>query len=53
MFYIYKKQNKSTMSSSGVCMLPLEVGDDEVDDVPHAFSSRGLRLRHRTVNHRG
>ena len=41
------------MSSSGVCRLPLEVGGDEVDDVPHAFPGGGLCLRHWTIDHGG
>ena len=53
MFYIYKKQNKSTMSSSGVYRLPLEVDGDEVDDVPHAYPGGGLRLCHWTIDHGG
>ena len=39
------------MPSSGVCRLPLKVGGDEVDDLPHAVPSGGLRLRHGTIDH--
>ena len=39
------------MSSSGICKLPLEVGGYEVDDLPHAVPSGGLRLRYRAIDH--
>ena len=39
------------MPSSRVCRFPLEVGGNEVDDLPHAVLSGGLRLRYRTVDH--
>ena len=41
------------MCSSGVCRFPLEVGGDEVNDLPHAVPSIGLCLRHRTIEHGG
>ena len=39
------------MPNSRVCRLPLELGGDEIDDVPHAFLGGGLCLRHRTIDH--
>ena len=39
------------MPGSRVCRLPLEVGSDEVDDLPHAVPSGGLRLRYRAIDH--
>ena len=39
------------MPSSRVCRLPLEVGGNEVDDLPHAVPSGGLRLRYRAIDH--
>src|SRR6185436_8083594 len=39
------------MPSSRVYRLPLEVGGNEVDDLPHAVPSGGLRLCYRTVDH--
>ena len=39
------------MPGSRLCRLPLEVGGDEVDDLPHAVPSGGLRLRYRAIDH--
>ena len=39
------------MPSSRVCRFPLEVGSNEVDDLPHAVPSGGLRLRYRAIDH--
>ena len=39
------------MPSSRVCRLPLEVGGDKVDDLPHAVPSGGFRLRYRAIDH--
>ena len=39
------------MPSARVCRLPLEVGGNEVDDLPHAVPSGDLRLRYRTIDH--
>ena len=39
------------MPGSRLCKLPLEVGSDEVDDLPHAVPSGGLRLRYRAIDH--
>ena len=42
---------KDTIPSLRVCRLPLEVGGDEVNDLPHAVSSGGLRLCYRAIDH--
>ena len=42
---------KDTIPSLRVCRLPLEVGGDEVNDLPHAVPSGGLRLRYRAIDH--
>ena len=39
------------MPSSRVCRLPLEVGGNEVDNLPHAVPSGGLRLRYGAIDH--
>ena len=39
------------MPGSRLCRLPLEVGGDEVDDLPHAVPSGGLHLRYGAIDH--
>jgi len=39
------------MPSSRVCRLPLEVGGNEVDDLPHTVPSGGLHLRYGAIDH--
>ena len=39
------------MPGSRLCRLPLEVGGDEVDDLPHAVPSGGLYLRYGAIDH--
>jgi len=45
------QKEKDTIPSLRVRRLSLEVGGDEVNDLPHAVPSGGLRLCYRAIDH--
>ena len=45
------QKKKDTIPSLRVRRLSLEVGGDEVNDLPHAVPSGGLRLCYRAIDH--
>ena len=51
MFVTWCKGKKDTIPSLRVRRLSLEVGGDEVNDLPHAVPSGGLRLCYRAIDH--